>query len=74
MITPLREWSIPQNAAGVSATRHGAMQALAQSLVGKGHPSAGHVIPVLLAGRIHGEPFCLRDKPVRIAIYDGQAR
>jgi hypothetical protein len=76
VITPLWEWSIPRNAdggsVGVSMSRHRAMQALARTLVGRGRPTTGYVVPVLLAEGVHGEPYYVRDKPQHTAVYDGQ--
>jgi hypothetical protein len=48
------------------------MEALAKALVRDGRPRTGQVIPVLLAERLHGEPYYLRDQPQHTAVYDGQ--
>lgn len=76
MITSLWEWSIRRDAngssAGISRTRHGAMQALAKTLIQAGRPRHGQVIPVLLADPLHDAPRYLRGQPAHTAIYDGR--
>lgn len=73
----LWEWVIARDAqggaAGVSATRHGAMQALSGALVGAGRPRRGHVVPVLLARPGYCSPYYLRGPLAGTAVFDGEA-
>lgn len=76
MITPLWEWSVPRDAegrsAGISRTRHGAMQALTKTLIQAGKPRCGQVAPVLLTHSLHDTPYYQRGQPAHTAVYDGQ--
>jgi hypothetical protein len=73
----LWEWSIPRDAhggsAGVSMTRHGAMEALSRVLVQAGRPGSGQVLPLTLTGPVRHERHYLRGSPERTAVYDRQA-
>lgn len=77
MFAQIWEWEVVRDAdggsAGISMTRHGAMEALAKALVQRGRPTRGRVVPVLLSRPVH-EPSCyLRGVPERTAVYDGMA-
>lgn len=74
---PLWEWTVPRDqigaSAGISRTRHAAIQALANSLTGAGRPRIGHVLPVLLTEPAHDAPYYLRGNPEATATFDGKA-
>lgn len=76
MIASLWEWSIPRDAlgasAGVSMTRHGAMEALAKALIGGERPRSGQVVPLILAESPHRPLRYLRGWPKHTAVYDGR--
>lgn len=57
---------------GISGTRHGAMEALSQSLVATSSIAHGQVIPIKLMDGIRGL-YYLRDAPLCTAAYDGQS-
>ena len=57
---------------GVSMTCHGAMEALARTLIQAGRPRSGHVVPVTLAQPVHRPPYYLRGIVNRTAVYDGE--
>jgi hypothetical protein len=76
MIVSMWEWTVGEDEhggpVGVSMTRHGAMKALAKTLVGAGRPSRGQVIPMILARPAHAPSYYLRFWPQHTAVYDGQ--
>ena len=75
MTAALWEWSVARDTdggcVGVSATRHGAMEALAKALVRAGRPKTGQVVPVLLAEPLHSPSYYLRGWPTHRAVFDG---
>jgi hypothetical protein len=76
VITPLWEWSVTRDAeggsAGLSATRHAAMEALAKALIRGGRPRRGRVTQVFLTEPVHQASHYLRGWPKHIAVYDGR--
>jgi hypothetical protein len=77
MTVSLWEWAVTRDeqggSAGVSMTRHGAMQALTMALVRAGRPRSGHVVPVLLARPVNCSPYYLRGPLAETAVFDGEA-
>ena len=75
MLVPLWEWTVTRDAdgssAGVSRTRHGAMEALAKALIEAGRPRSGRVMPVILAEGVHRPAHYLRGVVRDTAVYDG---
>jgi hypothetical protein len=63
----LWEWEVARDAeggsAGISMTRHGAMEALAKALVRRGRPTRGQVVPVILSRPVHEPSRHLRGLP-----------
>lgn len=76
MRVPLWEWVVEQDehggSAGISGTCHGAMDALAKSLVRAGRPRSGRVLPVILTDPIQEQPHYLRGFTRCSAFYDGK--
>jgi hypothetical protein len=76
MMLALWEWYVTRDAdggsAGVSKTRHGAMEALAKALVATNRPRTGRIVPVVFTDPVHKPSYYLRGVPVHTAICDGQ--
>ena len=72
----LWEWVVEQDqhggSAGISGTCHGAMEALAKTLVQAGRPRSGRITPVVHINPIHDETYYLRGITKYTAVYDGQ--
>jgi hypothetical protein len=73
---PLWEWNKTRDSqgsrsAGVSRTRHGAMEALSRALIAAGQPASGCIVRVSLIRTMQEGPCYLRGVPERTAVYDG---
>lgn len=74
---PLWEWAITRDhtgaSAGISYTRHDAIQALTRALTQHGRPRTGHIVPVLLIETATQSSGYLRGNPDATAHFDGKA-
>lgn|SRR5487761_250428 len=73
MGVPMWEWLVSGGAcddtAGLSETRHGAMDALSRTLIeGRGN-AIGYVLPIVLVNGVSG-PFYVRGDALNTASYD----
>jgi hypothetical protein len=71
----LWEWVVEQDeqggSAGISGTCHGAMEAMAKTLIRAGRPRRGQVTPVILTNSVQEQPHYLRGLTRHTAVYDG---
>lgn len=71
--TRLWEWVVDRGAgsasAGVSGTRHRAMEVLSKTLIAAGSPASGRVVPIALVDGAYGFAYLRMDPPL-IADYE----